>query len=191
MSTRCVTDSELVERARSGDAAAFGELMVRHGPAVYRAALAVLGAPAEAEDVSQEAFVQAFWKLKDFRGDASFKTWVVGIAWRRALTERRNLLRRLRQLSGLGDRSIREPLAQGSSAEQDVIASELQRDLKRLIRSLPSRLRDPFLLAATGHHSYQELAVILGVPNGTLKWRISEARRMLKEKLAKLGYSNE
>ena len=188
MSIGCVTDSELVERSRDGDGAAFGELVVRHGSAVYQAALAVLGSPAEAEDVAQEALVQAFRRLADFRGDASFKTWVVTIGWRQALNRRRSILRLVRQFAASANESWPEPMSESPSAEQTLISAELHRDARKLIRSLPSRLRDPLLLAATGEHTYDELAAILGMPDGTLKWRVSEARRVLKEKLAKLGH---
>jgi RNA polymerase sigma-70 factor (ECF subfamily) len=57
-----------------------------------------------------------------------------------------------------------------------------------LIAGLPPKLRDPLLLAASGEHSYTEMAAMLGVPVGTLKWRISEARRIVREKLQRLGY---
>jgi RNA polymerase sigma-70 factor (ECF subfamily) len=188
VSTGHVTESQLVERARDGDADAFGELAVLHGRAVYRAALAALGSPAEAEDVAQEALVQAFRNIRSFRGDASFKTWVVTIAWRRALTHRRRLALR-RRLLGIGrnDAFAIEPIARAASAEQVLIAGELDAIFRRLIRALPARLRDPLLLSATGQHTYEELAVILGIPSGTLKWRTSEARRVLRQKLEKLG----
>jgi RNA polymerase sigma-70 factor (ECF subfamily) len=188
VSIRCVTDSELVERARDGDTAAFGELVGRHGSAVYLAALAVLGSPAEAEDVAQEAHVQAFRRLASFRGDASFKTWVVRIAWKRALNRRRSIIRHVQRFIVSVEESWPEPPTALASAEHALIRTELYRDARRLIRSLPSRLRDPFLMAATEEHTYEELAVILGMPSGTLKWRVSEARRVLREKLEKLGH---
>jgi RNA polymerase sigma-70 factor (ECF subfamily) len=183
-----VTDSELVARAREGDADAFGELAARHGRAVFRAALAALRSPSDAEDVAQEALVQAFRKITSFRGEASFKTWVVTIAWRRALTHRRTLALR-RHFFGAGQRDAFpfEPVADGASAEQTLMNRELDGTVRRLIHALPPRLRDPLLLAATGQHTYEELASILGVPSGTLKWRTSEARRVLRQKLEKLG----
>jgi len=84
-----VNDAELVALARQGDTSAFGELVDRHRVAVYRAALAALGSHAEAEDVAQDAFVTAFRKLAGFRGDASFKTWLLTIAWNHAINRRR------------------------------------------------------------------------------------------------------
>jgi RNA polymerase sigma-70 factor (ECF subfamily) len=90
-----VEDDELVERALKGDASAFDELVLRYGTAVYRAALAALGSPADAEDVMQDAFLLAYRKLSHFRGEASFKTWLLAITWHRALRRRQNPARRL------------------------------------------------------------------------------------------------
>jgi RNA polymerase sigma-70 factor (ECF subfamily) len=183
-----VDDRELVERARKGDASAFEELVLMYGQAVYRTALAALGSPMDAEDVMQDAFILAYRKLSHFRGDASFKTWLLTIAWRCAVRRRQSPARRLYQmLAGsefLPDLSGREP-----SAEDAMVAREMRQQLRRLIRSLPTRLRDPFLLAASGRYSYEELSEILDLPTGTLKWRISEARRLVREKLQRLGYT--
>jgi len=86
-----VSDVDLVARARQGDPAAFGELVDRHRPAVYRAALAALGSPADAEDAAQDAFLLAYRRLDSFRGDASFKTWLLTITWHQAINRRRSL----------------------------------------------------------------------------------------------------
>ena len=183
-----MTDDELVERSLGGDSTAFGELVFRHGPAVYRAALAALGSAADAEDVMQEAFVLAFRKLPHFRHDASFKTWVLTIAWRRALRWRHSPAYRLKRLVSLPSQFSSDLAEYRPTPEQAAIAGEIHRDVLRLIRSLPTRLRDPLLLAAGGRYSYEELSDILGVPTGTVKWRVSEARRLLRVKLARLGH---
>lgn len=86
MSTGYVEDAELVERARRGDHAAFGTPVDRYRAPVFRAALAALGTREDAEEASQEAFVAAFRHLQDYRGDATFKTWLLSIAWRKALS---------------------------------------------------------------------------------------------------------
>jgi RNA polymerase sigma-70 factor, ECF subfamily len=183
-----VDDHELVERAVRGDASAFEELVYRHGAAVYRAALAALRSSIDAEDVMQDAFLLAYRKLSHFRGDASFKTWLLTITWRCALRRRQSPARRLARLISnwgfVGKSQGTEP-----SAEHVLIGREMQQQLRRLIRALPSRLRDPFLLAASGRYSYEELSDILDVPTGTLKWRVSEARRLLRGKLQRLGYT--
>jgi Sigma-70 region 2 len=77
VSLGCVSEAELVVRAREGDTEAFGELVTRHQTAVFRAALAALGSAADAEDFTQEAFISAYRRLSGFRGNASFKTWLL------------------------------------------------------------------------------------------------------------------
>jgi RNA polymerase sigma-70 factor (ECF subfamily) len=73
-------------------------------------------------------------------------------------------------------------------SQEDALASaEMQRTLRRLIQSLPRKLRDALLLAGSGDYSYEQIARMLDVPVGTVKWRVSEARRVLKQKLAALG----
>jgi RNA polymerase sigma-70 factor (ECF subfamily) len=189
LSLERVTDSELVERARAGEAAAFGELMTRHGQAVYRTALAALGSPADAEEVVQEAFVRAYARLGTFEGRASFRTWASAIAWKQALSRRRSLVRRLRLFVQPTVMPLVEPVADAPSVEALLLSADRVRVVTALVRALPKRLRDPLLMAATEQHTYEEIAAILGIPEGTLKWRVSEARRLLKRKLEKLGYS--
>ena len=185
-------DRELVRLARAGDTAAFGDLFDRNHRAVFRAALAALGSAAEADDVTQEAFVTAYQKLDTFRGDASFRTWLLTIAWRKALDRRRSLARWLKvTVSGSAfpdtmDAAERVP-SSTRSAEESLVSDELQRTVRLLIGTLPRTLRDALLLAGSGEHSYEEIGRMLGVPVGTVKWRVSEARRLLKRKLAEVG----
>ena len=187
-----VTDDELVDQARRGDTAAFGTLVDRHGCAVQRAAMAVLRSRQEAEDVAQEAFVTAYRKLDTFRGEASFRTWLLRIAWREAQDRRRSLARRLRRFVAPAneDHAPHPPPIGRPAQEEALAASELRAHVRRLLPGLPAKLRDALLLAATGEHTYDEMAAILDVPAGTLKWRVSEARRLLKERLALVGYQD-
>jgi RNA polymerase sigma-70 factor, ECF subfamily len=190
VSTVGVSDPELVERARRGDDAAFGTLVDRHRVAVFRAALAALGVPEDAEDVAQEAFVAAHQHLQDFREDASFKTWLLAIAWRKALTRRRSVRMFVRRFVQPPDQVEWQAPSDSRSQEQSVLDSELRGHLRREIGGLSPRLRDALLLASSGDQSYAEIAEVLGIPPGTLKWRVSEARRRLKERLVALGYGH-
>src|SRR5437588_8810305 len=116
VSIACVTDAELVERARQGDPAAFGELVERHRSAVFRAALAALGSAADAEDVAQETFLTAYRKLSSFRAEASFKTWLLTIAWHQAINQRRGLKRWWRLV---GERGRADALS-GAGSDHEV-----------------------------------------------------------------------
>jgi len=74
------------------------------------------------------------------------------------------------------------------SPEQRVLHGDFQARVRRLVRALPAKLRDPLLLMGSGEHRYEDVAALLGVPTGTVKWRVAEARRLLKTKLERLGY---
>ena len=188
-------DLALVRRAQAGDDLAFGQLVERNRRAVYRAAFAALGSANDADDVAQETFVAVYQKLKGFRGDASFKTWLLAIAWRKALDRRRSVTRWLR-MTVTDDRTTddtpdmvdRMPSLERSQ-EEGLVSEELQQVLKQLIGTLPRKLRDALLLAGSGDYSYEQIGRMLGIPLGTVKWRVSEARRVLKKKLAAMGYA--
>jgi len=192
-----VTDADLVARARQGDAAAFGDLVDRHRSAVYRAALAALRSHAEAEDATQDAFVLAYRRLDGFRGDASFKTWLLAIAWRQAISRRRlltRLWRRLVEPEGQDDErqeaAVESVTASGPTPEQALAQADLERAIRREIRALPPKLRDALLLVQSGAYTYEEMAAMLRVPLGTLKWRVFEARRVIKARLRERGHEH-
>jgi RNA polymerase sigma-70 factor (ECF subfamily) len=172
-------DVELVERARAGETAAFGELVERHRAAIYRAALAALRNPADAEDVAQDALVLAFRKLGQFRGDASVRTWMITIAWRLALSRRRSPIRRLKQMIAMDDAQM--TTASGHpSAETCVLDGERLAAVQEEIRRLPPKLRDALLLTAAGDLTQDEIAATLGIPAATFRWRVMEARKRLR-----------
>jgi RNA polymerase sigma-70 factor (ECF subfamily) len=193
MSSVCVSDDDLVARARQGDPAAFGALVDRHRSAVYRAALAALGSHAEAEDAAQEAFLLAYRRLTGFRGDASFKTWLLTIAWHQAINRRRSMTRLLRQIvqptrDEDQDSTLEQLPAREVSPEDAAARSQLHRAIRAAIRSLTPKLRDALLLAQSGDYSYAEIGAMLDVPVGTIKWRVSEARKLVKARLQERGY---
>jgi RNA polymerase sigma-70 factor (ECF subfamily) len=183
-----VTDAELVEQARRGDSAAFGELVMRHQAAVVRAARVVCRSHEEAEDVAQEAFVTAWRRLDGYRGDAQFRTWLLRIAWRLALSRRESVWRRLRRTMSTDESAYREPAATARGPEERLADEALVGRLRELIKELPWKLRAPLLIAASGDWTYDEMAAALGVPSGTLKWRVMEARRRLKSQLDAAGF---
>jgi RNA polymerase sigma-70 factor, ECF subfamily len=189
-------DLALVRRAQAGDVEAFGALVERHRRAVFRAALAAVRSAAEADEVAQDAFVTAFQKLQGFRGEASFKTWLLAITWRKAIDRRKSVTRWMQRLAPGGHSNetgeewdpMERLASNGQSQEDELMTSDLQRRLKPLIASLPKKLRDALLLAGSGDHSYEEIGQLLKIPVGTVKWRVSEARKVLKQKMAAMGY---
>jgi RNA polymerase sigma-70 factor (ECF subfamily) len=143
--------------------------------------------------------VTAYRKLSTFRGEAQFRTWLLSIAWRKAIDRRKSVSRWLKLAVAPGrDDTGGDPLDQMErvasserSQEDSIVDEELQRNVTRLIGTLPRKLRDALLLAGTGEHTYEQISEMLGAPLGTVKWRVSEARRVLKKKLAALGYAYE
>jgi RNA polymerase sigma-70 factor (ECF subfamily) len=189
-------DLPLVRLAQAGDHQAFGQLVDRNRRAVYRTALAALGSGEEADEVAQETFVAVFVKLHTFRGESSFRTWLLTIAWRRALTRRRRVTRWLRTAvvrtsDDEGADLLDRMPSPGASPHDGLVRAELERTIRRLVRSLPRKLRDALLLAGSGEYSYDQIAGMLKIPVGTVKWRVSEARRVLRKKLDASGYAHD
>jgi RNA polymerase sigma-70 factor, ECF subfamily len=187
-----VTDEDLVARAQGGMEDAWAELVHRHHAAVFRAAHAALLSRADADDAAQEAWIAAWRALGDFRGQSSFRTWLLAIAWRKSLDRRRSVAGWIRMIridrSGEDDEGPPVELASGeANAEDDVLDRAARTRLKTLVRGLPRTHRDALTLMATRDLSYAEAAALLGVPVGTLKWRVSDARRMLRERMQRVG----
>ena len=183
-----LSDLDLVRLAQGGDTDAFGELVERNRRAVFRAALAAVGNAAEADDVAQETFVTAFRKLDGFRAESAFRTWLLSIAWRKALDRRKSMVRWIRRHDTPtfddGSVDVFERLASPNRLQdEDLAAADQQRLVRRMIATLPRKLRDALLLAGSGDYTYEQIGSMLGVPVGTVKWRVAEARRLLKMKL--------
>ena len=186
--------TQLAARARSGDSAAFSALVDLHHRAARRVAAAALGNSPEAEEAVQDACLTAWRRIDRLEDPSAFRAWLLRITWRKALDRRRSVtawLRRLRQPSDEeGESAIDLAQAATASPADELLAGERDRIVAQLIRSLPPRLRDPFLLAASGEHRYEDIAVLLGLPLGTVKWRMAEARRVLRDKLVRLGFGD-
>lgn len=187
-------DGDLVDRARNGDAGAFGVLVDRHRAAVFRAALVVLRSPADAEEAAQDAFVAAYQHLGRFRGDSTFRTWVLTIVWRKAINRRRALSSLWKRFVDRADSETDDPIAVAPSSDRspEELAGdhELRRQIRSAIDALTPKLRDTLLLAQSGDYSYPEIAAIVGAPVGTIKWRVAEARKILRRVLRERGYAD-
>lgn len=185
--------TQLAVRARAGDREAFSALISLHQRSARRVAVAALGNQSEAEEAVQDACLTAWRRIDRLDDPAAFRAWLLRITWRKALDRRRSLrtwLRRRRNREG--DEAVIDSTASTDQApDEELLARERDRVVTQMIRSLPARLRDPFLLAATGEHRYEDIARMLAIPIGTVKWRMVEARRMLREKLERLGFNEQ
>jgi RNA polymerase sigma-70 factor (ECF subfamily) len=181
----------LVALARTGDRAAFGRLLEDHLTAARRVALAAVGQAMDADEAVQDASVAAWTRLHALQDPAAFRGWFMRIVWRKAIDRRRSMRSWLDRfaVSSSEDRPMDYPAAD-PSPDALLISRELEIAIAQVVKALPRKLRDPFLLAASGDHRYEDIAAMLSVPIGTVKWRISEARRLIRMKLDRLGHGD-
>ena len=187
------SDAALRQRVVDGEQAAFARLMRRHNRRLYRVARSILRDDAEAEDALQDAYIQAYRALPDFRGDASLATWLTRIVMNAALMRRRGS-RRMAEVIELGAEQSVEDLAAmrepGASDAPNQPERAFQRTQARgLIESkidtLPEVFRTVFILRAVEELSGEETAQVLGIPEATVRSRYFRARGMLREALAR------
>jgi RNA polymerase sigma-70 factor (ECF subfamily) len=181
----------LVALARTGDRAAFGVLIENHLAAARRLALAAVGQATDADEAVQDASVAAWTRLDALQDPAAFRAWFMRIVWRKAIDRRRSLRSWFDRLASTTPDERPIEFASGDpSPDAQLISRELAAAITQVVRALPKKLRDPFLLAASGDHRYEEIALLLGIPIGTVKWRVSEARRVIRMKLDRLGHGD-
>lgn len=188
------TDRELVEAARSGDTEAFGVLVRRHQKRIYRLAVHLLRDAAEAEDVTQDTFVRAYGALDRFDGRSEPFTWMYRIAVNLSLNAIR-ARKTSRKATTPDDPRIEALLADRKSVEADParLAADRQTALALVegVDDLSETLRTTLILVSIDGLSHAEAAEVLGCPEGTIAWRVHEARKKLRAHLESRGYSEE
>lgn len=172
------TDSELVEKARAGDPSAFHELVDRYAGFLFALAVSLSGNAADAEDMVQETFAGAFRGVAAFEGRASVKTWLARILIRQAARYHRTARRR--QAMFLPLEAAAESHAAGASGHT---AADTRLDVMAAIGSLSPEHREVIVLRELQGLSYEEMAVALEVPRGTVESRLFRARREMQELL--------
>jgi RNA polymerase sigma-70 factor, ECF subfamily len=188
---RADPDAALVVRAQEGDEAAFEELLCRHEAMIYRLARRMIGNEADALDAAQETAIRVFKGLRSFRGAASFKTWVTGIA----INVCRNRLTSAATRAARSSRSLDGDPSDGEEArpfilsdprpdpEVQAIGAELRYALERALGTLEPEQREILLLREMEGLEYEELANALGCPIGTVKSRLCRARAAVRQAL--------
>jgi len=188
------SDRELVDAARKGDAEAFGVLVRRHQKRIYRLAVHLLRDAAEAEDVTQDTFVRAYGALDRFDGRSEPFTWMYRITVNLSLNAIRSR-KSGRKATTPDDPRIEGLLADRKSVEADParLASDRQAALALAegVDQLSETLRTTLILVAVDGLSHGEAAQVLGCPEGTVAWRVHEARRKLRAHLESAGYTDD
>ena len=175
-------DGQLIRSACQGDAAAFGALVRKYQARLCTSLTHVCGSLDDAEDVAQEAFVQAYVKLRTFAGGSAFYTWLYRIAVNAAISKRR---RRREQTSveSKRDELGLEPLDDGERADERMLRMERAAQVQRALARLSEEHRTILVLREIDDCDYDEIAQILQLPVGTVRSRLHRARLQLKEQL--------
>lgn len=171
-------DAVLVQRARSGDAAAFEALVRRHLRAAHAVALGVMVDQADAEDICQDAFIAALEQLDALTEPHRFGAWLLRIVRNRALSALRK--RRVRATEPL-EWAVRS--ASDSDPARDAARSALRDRLSVALDTLPEHQRQIVLLHDLEEWKHREIGELLGMPEGTVRHHLFLARRALRERL--------
>lgn len=169
--------ADLVSLAQAGDTEAFEGLYRENVGRVYALCLRMTRNTAQAEDLTQEAFVRAWRKIKQFRGDSAFSTWLHRLATNLVLTDLRSQGRRTARVMTTDDLTPYDRTGVKSRPGESV-------DLEEAIAGLPERARQVFVLYEVEGYRHEEIAQMMGIAAGTTKAQLHRARRMLRKALA-------
>jgi RNA polymerase sigma-70 factor (ECF subfamily) len=190
--SRSVSDHQLIERVRSGDEAAFGEIMSRYKNPITNFLYRFLNDYEEAVDLAQETFVRVYFAIDRYHTNYAFSTYIYRIASNLAITELRKRKRRsVLSLTGLFQSDDAEtvefqPPDSRPLADSDLVEDERSRVIAKAIATLPPKYRIPIILRDVEGRSYEDVAELMQLGLGTTKSRISRGRGLLREKL--VGY---
>ncbi len=167
-----INDKDLIRRCRKGDVESFGEIVQKYQKMIYNIVLRMVPDPADADDITQTAFVKAYEKLGSYRTEYPFFSWIHRIAVNEAL----NFLKQQKRIVALDD--THESV--GDDPESEYSRNELQERIDRALEKLTPEYRIIIVLRHFGELSYSEIGEILDVPVKTVKSRLFTARQELR-----------
>ena len=179
-------DAALLRRMANGDQAALDVLYARHAPGLLRYLLGWGNDRAEAEEILQDTFVAAWRAARGFQGRASVRTWLFAIAQRQARDRRRR-----HGLALEAEAELDELADTATGPEDSLLAQMALTELAAAIAQLPPRQRQVLALMFVHELSQAEIAQVLDIPVGTVKSRLSSARRALQARLGPGGEVSE
>lgn len=185
-----IEDAELLNRIKAGDKTACAQCVEQHAPQVYRLALRLLHNEADAEDVMQETFLNAFQAIDNFEGRSTIATWLFRIAYNAAMSRLRRPAARESSVEDTLDTADEGAVLPTQFfdwcclPEQEFATSEVQWHLEHAMRQLSPPLRTVFILRELEGLSVQETAETLDVSQDVVKTRLHRARLSLREQLS-------
>ena len=184
-----IPDDVLVHKTVEGDVEAFNELVSRHHARIYGLANSMLGNIEDAEDATQETFLQAYKSIKTFRFQSKFGTWLYQVA----LNTCKQYLRKSKSRDRLIEAYTEETAAHGMTEDREiperlVVKTEQKAQVQAAIDRLPPKQREVITLYYLQHFKYKEIAEILNCSIGTVSSRLNLAMQNLKLKLERYQY---
>jgi len=180
------TDEIIVERALSGDAEAFGEIVRRWERRIFALTFGILGREEDARDATQETFLAAFRNLRGFRGEAKVSSWLHRIAVNQCLTRQRRA--KVRNESALEDSAEAEFAGAVDESPANVVEGR-QRTVavRRALNGLPLELLQIVVMKEFEELTFREIAEVLDLPLSTVKSRLYTGLKQLQMRLARFG----
>ena len=176
----CVTDSELYQRARSGDRSAFGELVGRHKDGLVNYLTRLCGSPDQAEDLAQEAFLRLYERGSHYREQGKLQAYLFRIATNLFRSQKR----REQRWQRLGRLFFSANGHQSEAVQQTrILQDELGEKLSTALLELPLRYRAPVVLSYVEGWTHREIADLMRCQEGTVKSRIHRGRKLLQTQL--------
>ncbi|WP_336776765.1 RNA polymerase sigma factor [Paenibacillus sp. MMO-58] len=176
-----IQDEQWITAIKNGGPAAFQTFVDEYGPYLYRTVFAVIRSPHDAEDVTQEALLQIYRSLPEFRMDG-FKTWITRIAVNKAIDWKRSRMRKPEELvdslTGLEAEGMMAD--RGLAVETAVIDREEQRQVREQVEQLPDNYREVVTAYYMENKSYEEIAVQTGLEKKSVESRLYRARNWIK-----------
>ncbi|HVY24721.1 MAG TPA: RNA polymerase sigma factor RpoE [Steroidobacteraceae bacterium] len=184
------SDTKLVELVQRGDRTAFNVLVLKYQHKVMKLVMRYVRNQAEAEDITQEAFIKAYRALPSFRGESAFYTWLYRIAIN---TAKNSLVSGRKRLVDY-DLDVQDPddyagqvlLKHGDTPERLLLTDEIRHTVQEAMKALPHDLREAITLRELDGLSYEEIAEVMECPVGTVRSRIFRAREAIDNKLRPL-----
>lgn len=184
------SDTRLVELVQKGDRTAFNVLVLKYQHKVMKLVMRYVRNQAEAEDITQEAFIKAYRALPSFRGESAFYTWLYRIAINTAknslMSSRKRLVDYDLDLQDPDDYVGQSLLKHSDTPERLLLTDEIRQTVQDAMNSLPDDLREAITLREFDGLSYEEIAEVMECPVGTVRSRIFRAREAIDNKLRPL-----
>jgi RNA polymerase sigma-70 factor (ECF subfamily) len=181
----CSDEKQLIHECLAGHPEAFAQLVIRYQDRLYNALVRILGSADDARDVAQDAFVHAFQKLATFQGNAAFYSWLFRIALNAAATHGRKRRHKTLSIDREYEQTGREPIDRRSDAEPSHALETVERQalVQEALSKIAAEFRTPLVLKEIEGLKYDEIAMIVGCPIGTVRSRIHRGRDELRKRL--------